>query len=161
MANLNPARVAENYAELYPDGDARATECSMNILQVADLLMARVAALIRPLDVTPASALVLSILADADGPLAPNEIAASLIVSRATVTGLVDSLERRNFVQRHPHPTDRRMVLVEITEMGRGVTDIFRPLVHRHERDWLSALTEVDKAQLLDLLQVVQTGLAE
>jgi hypothetical protein len=53
------------------------------------------------------------------------------------------------------------MVLVEITDAGRSVTDVFRPLVHRNERDWLSALTEVDKAQLLDLLSVVQTGLAE
>lgn len=160
MANITPARVSTAFPELYPDGDARSTECVMNVLQTSDLLTGRIAALIKPLDVTPASGLVLSILADAAGPLAPNEIAEKLIVSRATVTGLVDSLERRKFVRRRSHPTDRRMVLVEITDKGRGVTDIFRPMIHRYERDWLSALTEEEKAQLLDLLALVQIGVA-
>ncbi len=161
MANITPARVADNYAELYPGGDAQATECSMNLLQVSDLLLGNVAGLIKPYDVTPASGLVLSILRDADGPLAPNQIAERLIVSRATVTGLVDSLERRKLVKRRAHPTDRRMVLVEITERGREVTDIFRPLVHRHERDWLAGLTASEKTTLLALLARVQAGLVE
>jgi DNA-binding MarR family transcriptional regulator len=51
------------------------------------------------------------------------------------------------------------MVLVEITERGREVTDIFRPLVHRHERDWLAGLTASEKTTLLALLARVQAGL--
>ena len=64
--------------------------------------------------------LVLGILADAPDPLAPNEIAERLIISRATVTGLLDSLETRAYVRRTPHPTDRRMLLIELTESGRA-----------------------------------------
>ena len=47
-----------------------------------------------------------------------SELGARLIVTRATVTGLLDSLERRGFVHRAPNPADRRSLLVEITPAG-------------------------------------------
>jgi DNA-binding MarR family transcriptional regulator len=41
-----------------------------------------------------------------------------LIVTRATVTGLLDSLERRELVRRTANPADRRSIFVEITREG-------------------------------------------
>ncbi|MCU7823439.1 MarR family winged helix-turn-helix transcriptional regulator [Kitasatospora sp. DSM 101779] len=47
------------------------------------------------------------------GPLTAKELAERSGLAPASVTGLVDRLERKGFVRRVQHPTDRRRVLVE------------------------------------------------
>ena len=133
----------------------------MNLVLTTDLLTSQIARLLRPFDLTPASALVLSLLADAEDSLPPHEIAQRLIVSRAAVTGLIDSLEKREYVRRRPHPTDRRMLQVEITRKGRKVAQDFRPIVHRHQRMWFQTLGEQEQDRLIGFLGRVQTSLRE
>jgi len=161
MANQHPVQIAPNFAERYPKASARATECTMNLVFTGDLLVKRIANLLQPFDLSPASALVLSMVADAESPLAPNQIAERLIVSRATVTGLIDSLERRGYVQRRPHHADRRMLLVEATGTGRQVADAFRPVVHEQQKVWLESLSEQEQQRLIELLQKVQGTLID
>ena len=131
----------------------------MNLVLTADLLVKRISSLLQPFDLSPASGLVLSIVADSEEPLPPNKIAERLIISRATVTGLIDSLERRGYVQRLPHQSDRRMLLVEPTEQGRQVANAFRPIVHQHEKVWMDALSGEEQELLLDLLERLQGNL--
>jgi DNA-binding MarR family transcriptional regulator len=152
-------QIAPDFEARYPASSATATECVMNLVFTADLLVKRIAELIQPFNLTPASGLVLSILADSALPLPPNEIADRLIISRATVTGLIDSLERRQYVRRHPHLSDRRMILVEITETGRQVADAFRPIVHQHQKEWLAALNEHEQQRLIEFLHRLQATL--
>src|SRR3990170_1284640 len=100
-----------------PDANVLATEAAMNTIRTADLLFDRIGRLLRPLNVSAAGALVLGILRD-HGSMSPSEIGGRLIVTRATVTGLLDSLERRGLVKRSTNPADRRSLLVEITPDG-------------------------------------------
>jgi DNA-binding MarR family transcriptional regulator len=151
-------RVASDFRRRYPGASRRATESAMNLVRTGDLIVDRVAGLVRRLELTPASGLVLSILVDAAGPLPPHEIGRRLIVTRATVTGLVDSLERRGFV-RLSHPKDRRSLLVEITK-GRRTLNQRRPLVRRHQRVWLQPLSEREQESLVELLGRIQDHLA-
>jgi DNA-binding MarR family transcriptional regulator len=154
-------RIAPDFDVLNPGASATATECAMNLVLTADLLQKRIATLLQPLHLTPASGLVLSILANAESPLPPNAIADRLIISRATVTGLLDSLERRAYLRRRPHPSDRRMILAEITEAGRQAASAFRPIVHQHEKEWFEVLDEQEQQQLLITLHRVQERLRE
>jgi DNA-binding MarR family transcriptional regulator len=50
-----------------------------------------------------------------------NELARLLELDKSSVTGLVDRAERRGLVERIPSPTDRRAVLVRLTEDGRSL----------------------------------------
>jgi DNA-binding MarR family transcriptional regulator len=159
MANHIAPRTAPDFQARYPNASPLATECAMNLVFTADLLVKRIARLVQPLGLSPASGLVLSIVADAESPLPPHQIAERLIISRATVTGLVDSLERQGYVRRRPHQSDRRMLLIEATDSGRQVADAFRPLVHQHEKLWLETLSDEDQQQLIDSLQRLQTSL--
>ena len=133
----------------------------MNLVRTADLLVKRIADLVQPFDLTPSSGLLLGILADAGVPLPPNQIAERLIISRASVTSLIDSLERRGYVRRLPHATDRRMLLIELTDTGRQVAHEFRLLVHRHQKSWLAVLTEQEQVQLIEALHRLQAVLTE
>jgi DNA-binding MarR family transcriptional regulator len=47
-----------------------------------------------------------------EGPMTAGQIAKRLSLTSGAVTSLIDRLERRNFVQRAPDPTDRRKVVV-------------------------------------------------
>jgi DNA-binding MarR family transcriptional regulator len=53
------------------------------------------------------------------GPLTLGELAAAESVRSATMTGIVNGLERDGLVRRRPHGTDRRAVQVEATAAGR------------------------------------------
>ena len=161
MSNISSVKLAPDFEERYPDSSAAATECAMNLVLTADLLEKRVTSLLLPFDLSPATGLVLSILADSETPMSPNLIADRLIISRASVTSLLDSLEKRGYVKRQPHPSDRRMLLVELTDSGRRVANQFRPVVHQQEKVWLNALNEKEQAQLIEMLQRLQTPLME
>jgi DNA-binding MarR family transcriptional regulator len=161
MANQSPIKLSPDFEQRYPDASARATECAMNVVFTADLLVKRISALLQPYDLSPASGLVLSVLADAETPLSPHMIADRLIISRATVTGLIDSLEHRGYARRVPHPSDRRMLLVELTDTGREVAGAFRPIVHHNQKVWLDVLSEADRQRLIDLLHQLQSSLMD
>jgi DNA-binding MarR family transcriptional regulator len=161
MSNNNSVKIAPDFDERYPDSSAKATECAMNLVLTADLLQKRITSLLLPFDLSPATGLVLSILADSEAPVSPNHIASRLIISRASVTSLLDSLEKRGFVKRQPHLTDRRMLLVELTGLGRQVATQFRPVVHHHEKEWMSALNENEQAQLIETLKRLQASLMD
>jgi DNA-binding MarR family transcriptional regulator len=159
MANQNFVQLPPDFNKRYPGANSRATETAMNIVRTGDLLVKRIADLVQPFDLTPSSGLVLGILADLGEPLPPNKIAERLIISRASVTSLLDSLERRGYVRRSPHSTDRRMLLIELTDSGRQVAHEFRLLVHQHQKAWLAAFTEQEQTQLIDILHRLQTAL--
>jgi DNA-binding MarR family transcriptional regulator len=155
-----PIRVSRDFAAKYPDASASATECAMNLARTGDLVVGRVAAALQPLDVSPAGGLVLGILKDAGQPCTPNFISDRLIVSRATVTGVLDTLAKRGLVRREPHPTDRRMVLVHLTNAGSRTADKVRRVVHRAEAEWMGSMSEHERVQLTELLGKVQRHLA-
>ncbi len=159
MANQFSVQIAADFENRYPKSSATATEGAMNLVFTADLLVKRISELVQSFDLSPASGLVLSILADSESPLPPNQIADRLIISRATVTGLIDSLEQRGFVRRLPHPSDRRMLLIEPTDTGRQVAQAFRPIVHQHQKVWMSVLNEKEQEQLIDFLHRLQEPL--
>ena len=74
---------------------------------------------------------VLSLL-EADGPLSMTHLAEALDVSVASVTGIVDRLEQRGFVERRRGQDDRRVIVVHRTAAGEAV---FSDLAaHRRER---------------------------
>jgi DNA-binding MarR family transcriptional regulator len=52
--------------------------------------------------------------------LTQRELAEALKVTPRNITALVDALEKTGFVRRTDHPTDRRAILVVLTEKGQG-----------------------------------------
>lgn len=140
----------DDFYDQTPEGNVLATEAVMNTIRTADLLFDRIGRLLRPLNVSAAGGLVLGILRD-QGPMSPSALSDRLIVTRATVTGVLDSLERRGFVSRLANPVDRRGQIAEITPAGRVVLQQLRTLVHGHERTWAGVLSDEELRTYIDL----------
>jgi DNA-binding MarR family transcriptional regulator len=161
MSNYLSVQISPDFEERYPNASAKATECAMNLVLTAELLEKRIARLLQPFGLSPATGLVLSILADSDTPISPNHIAERLIISRASVTSLIDSLEKHGYVKRQPHVSDRRMLSIELTGAGRQVAEQFRPIVHQHQNLWLNILSGAEQEQLIQTLHRVQAELID
>ena len=142
-----------------PDANVLATEAVMNTMRTADMLFDQIGRLLRPLNVSAAGGLALGVLRDR-GAMSPSELGERLIVTRATVTGVVDSLERRGFVRRSPDPVDRRRLVIEITPAGLAVVQELRTIIHRNEKAWLSTLSEPELRSYIEQLHRIQDSLA-
>lgn len=59
------------------------------------------------------------------GPTTQQSLARALGVTPRNVTGLVDGLVQTGFVERRPHPSDRRATLVTFTERGERIAEEF------------------------------------
>jgi DNA-binding MarR family transcriptional regulator len=79
------------------------------------------------------------------GPLTLGELAAAEGVRSATMSGIVNGLERGGLVRRRPHGTDRRAVQVEATAAGRRLLDRART---RRIAFVTSKLGDLSKAEL-------------
>jgi len=53
------------------------------------------------------------------------------------------------------------MILIELTDSGRQVANKFRPIVHQHQKVWLSVLNEKEQEQLIEMLQRLQASLMD
>jgi DNA-binding MarR family transcriptional regulator len=153
-------QIPADYRAQTPDANPLATEAVMNTIRAADMAFDRIGRLLRPLGVSAAGGLVLGQLRD-HGAMSPSELGERLIVTRATVTGLIDSLERRGFVHRSANPADRRSLLVEITPAGLEVTQQVRTIIHRHETAWMRVLSDAELRAYIGLLHRIQEGIAD
>lgn len=69
------------------------------------------------------------------GALTPRELADTERVQPPTMTKIVAKLEERGLVQRTPHPTDGRQVILATTDTGRTVLAQF----DRARNEWLAS----------------------
>ena len=150
-------RVPADFESEFEDASALATECFMNFGVVAGSVQAALGALLERHGVPSLGAFnVLTIVEGADGPVAPSVVAARMVVSRPTVTGLLDTLERRGLVERRAHRADGRMRTVVLTQKGRRLVRRLLPVVHRFERDVIGGLDRSQQESLLAILGSLQ-----
>ncbi|NNE39641.1 MAG: MarR family transcriptional regulator [Marinicaulis sp.] len=74
-------------------------------------------ALAKDCGLTPSQLILMQITEDTENPT-PSFLAKKASLSQATVTALIDKLEKREFVRRRRDDLDKRRVYVELTEYG-------------------------------------------
>lgn len=89
------------------------------------------------------------------GPKQSNELVSEAGITGGTLTGVLNTLERRGLVKRAEHPTDGRRLVVLPTAKGRRTIDAIMPLFNQHEAIVTSGLTGDDRTQLARLLRTV------
>lgn len=96
-------------------------ECLGRLFELTVLLGADARAALERLGLTASRAHVLLLVAE-HGPSSQRELADMRNVTPRTVTALVDGLQSTGFVTREPHPGDRRVARVTMTEHGRSAS---------------------------------------
>ena len=99
------------------------------------------------------------LLAGSGQRLSPTQLFKGLMLSSAGITSRLDRLERRGYVKRTPHPSDRRGVLVELTATGRKVLEQAVAADAAGEQGLLASLAKDDKRAMAALLKKLLAGL--
>ncbi|MFF7297063.1 MarR family transcriptional regulator [Streptomyces sp. NPDC008265] len=103
---------------------------------------------------------LLADLEDHGGEKSPSRLAADLDVSRATVTGLLDGLERDGLIARRPSTEDGRGTVAVLTARGaQRLRDMASEHFGRLEA-MVAGLSAEERATFLDLLARVVRGSA-
>jgi DNA-binding MarR family transcriptional regulator len=159
VAQEAPAEVEAELASRQPGADQLATECVVNLVRTGGLLVAERNSRFRRFGLTGSTFTVLMILDAAPGPLSPHELGERLLVTRGTVTGLLDTLQKLDLITRIPHPVDRRMLLIELTDAGR---DLLAKVTRVHfpaQTGMVSVLSDDEKRTLIRLLDKLERHL--
>ena len=92
-----------------------------------------------------------------DEPASQQEAAQRLGVDRTTMVALLDALEAKGLVTRHPHAGDRRRNVVELTPAGQQTLRAATEASDDAERRFLAPLTGQAADQLRAALQLLVT----
>ena len=90
------------------------------LMSTARLIREAFDARLKPLDLNLTQASLLAYVAEF-GATTQTRLADQLGTGRAAMGTVVDGLERRGFIERHPDPDDRRVWRVDVTDSGRSL----------------------------------------
>lgn len=148
-------------AERYPTLNPTASEAFLHLLRTGDSVFAAESRFLAQHHITQGRFTVLMLLnRSSDDPSTPAELADEAGVTRATMTGLLDTLERDEIVRREADLTDRRTVLVRLTDTGRALLERMLPDYFDCVTRIMKPLNASQRKQLVGLLQQIQQGLA-
>ncbi len=98
------------------------------VMATADSFLRESQRLFRPHGLTGAQYNVINILALTPAGISQRELGDRLVVDRSNVTGLLDRLEKNDWVRRDDHPEDRRVYRISLTPAGRALWAKITPL---------------------------------
>lgn len=112
---------------------------------------------LRPTGLSPSAFNVLMALHNTDDrTLEPCQLAARLLISRPSVTGLLDTLQAKGLIERAPHADDRRRVLVHLTDAGLSLLKSHFEAHYQEVNAAFDDLSTKEKSTLVSLLRRVR-----
>jgi len=90
-----------------------------------------------------------------NGKMSMSDIAEHIMVNVSTVTGIVDRLEGKGFLERRREEGDRRVVTIDLTEEGRSLAENSPPAVHHKIVHAVQMLSDAEREEVFDALDSV------
>ena len=123
------------------------------IIRATDLHAKRLA---KETGLTPPQLLILQTL-DRSGNTTIGEVAAARNLTQATVTTIVDRMERRGLVVRQRNQQDKRKVNIVLTEEGQKILDDAPTILQDRLAEKFAKLKDWEQSYILSALQRVAT----
>ncbi len=131
-------------------------EAVLNIVHTANLFASIGAGLFREHGLTEAQFNVLFALKYAKRNVTQSDLGKRLVVTRATITSVLDKLEEKGLVERLNVPGNRRIYHVALTPEGRRMIEKVEPVYRRKVHRVLVDFSEKDCATLIHTLERVR-----
>ncbi|MDR0253025.1 MAG: MarR family transcriptional regulator [Brucellaceae bacterium] len=140
-------------SETQETGHYRNMRLCFELLSTARMIDLSCAQRLAPYQLSESRFVILFLLQQEMEGLAPHLLAERAGITRATLTGLLDGLERDGFILRNHSQTDRRSILITLTDKG---SETAASLVADHSR-WIASLTAPLNSQEKQLLGTLLT----
>jgi DNA-binding MarR family transcriptional regulator len=109
---------------------------------------------IEPLGITDQQLFILTTLENL-GAQVQAHLSEPLNIDKATMVGLINDLVAKGLVERQPHPTDRRAVLVVITDAGREKMRQGFAISDEFTQKFFKGLSQQDQENLSRILKIL------
>lgn len=150
----------QEIAKSQPNTDPAACDLFLDILRTGEAVSALESSYLASHKITPGRFAVMLLLGIEESIVRkPSELAELIGVTRATMTGLLDTLERDNFVGRTLDPDDRRSMRVVSTPECRELLKKVLPGYFRIVGAIPATLSEEERAEFKRLTAKIQSGL--
>ncbi|MEI6361091.1 MAG: MarR family transcriptional regulator [Actinomycetes bacterium] len=144
----------------FPGASESANQSVIALIRASEAVVAVTNKAMRRHGLSAAGRQALAILEGAHQPLSPTTISERLVVTTASTTSLLDTLEKRGLITRVPDPEDRRKQMVTITAEGQRSVDEFLPEIVALQAAVMSAIGEPERTRLVKTLLAVREGAA-
>jgi DNA-binding MarR family transcriptional regulator len=151
-------RLRHSWARALPELDTTPVELLGRINRISALSIEQLDRVLASSGVTRSEFDVLCALARSETPLRASEVTAQTMLSGAATTKLTTRLESIGLIRRGRFERDGRVVLLELTDTGRGLVEEEFPRCLDHDRKLLTGLDENEQALLASLLQRISAN---
>lgn len=134
-------------------------EAVLNIVRTANILSQQGAALFRQFDLTEAQFNVLFALKYKEHDWTQSDLSKRLVVTRASITSVLDKLEEKRLVRRQAVQGNRRIYHVNLTKAGQSLLEKVEPRYRQDVHSVLSELGDQDCHQLIKYLEYIRRRL--
>lgn len=97
----------------------------------------------------------------AEKSLSQSVLGRRLVVNKADMTGIIDRLERAGLVVRLPHPKDRRVHMIAMTDKGEKMVDSLEPGYLDGVRRLMTGISGKELKDLNGILETVRKNIAQ
>lgn len=159
LRDLPTLEVLEKFARRYPDADISAVVAFLHLLRTGTDLSIALDAHLQQHGLLQGRWWVLILLMrESDNIATPSTLADKAGVSRATMTGLLDGLERDGLIERIFNTEDRRRISIHLTTAGQAKLDAVMPDYYQRVRRLMAPLDESERELFMSLLNRIQSG---
>lgn len=125
---------------------------------ISRLQLAYLSRKLTPLRLGGGSYIYLVMIAENPG-ITQSELVDLVIIDRATVSKMLVYLENEGLIQRKPHPTDGRAIVLDPTEKGKAVYEEAIEITTEYRRLMLDGVPEEEQAAALSALHRIAGNL--
>ena len=161
LKDLPTEKTLREFRERYPNLDMSALKTCTQLLRTGSDLLTAFETILGEHGLSQGRFLTLIVMnRTPNKAISPSVLAEKVGVKRATMTGLLDGLERQGLVERIAHPQDRRKLDIRLTKKGRQLLDQMLPGYYDQIEKLMENLSENERQSLGILLGKVNQGLS-
>ncbi|MFD1988926.1 MarR family winged helix-turn-helix transcriptional regulator [Paenibacillus nicotianae] len=162
IRDLPTKEMLQEFSKSVPEIDISATEAMLLFMRTASNIFKVSSNGFEKFDVSSGKfALLILLYRNQNTGLLASELAERAGITKATVTGLLERMERDHLIFRKDHPSDRRMSIAHLTDTGMTLMNELLPVHFLSTSKIMSGLSEEEKAMLLLLLEKIKLGIPE
>ncbi|WP_130860347.1 MarR family winged helix-turn-helix transcriptional regulator [Gracilibacillus phocaeensis] len=159
LQDLPSNKVLRQYAEQFPEVDVLSVELCLGFLTTSRAVSDAYQSYFAKYGLSLNKFNILMLLYRAPkNELFPSELANSVGLTRGTVTGLLDGLEKQEWVKRKHSSVDRRKLTIKLTESGKERLVDMLPNHYYRTSALLDNLSTGEKESLKHILEKIYTG---
>jgi DNA-binding MarR family transcriptional regulator len=160
LRDLPGRETLQKFALRYPQADISAISAFLHLLRIAtDLSIALDECLSRHGLLQGRWWVLILLMREETLTSTPSSLAEKAGVTRATMTGLIDGLERDGLVERLLDSQDRRSITIKLTAAGQIKLDNVMPDYYSRLRNCMNGLDEKGREQLHEILNLIGNGI--